>query len=176
MSDERVDALRRDFDQAFALPITRLADVNERFVTLRVSGMRHAVRVRELSGLSVIRHITTVPRGAPGLLGLVGLRGALVPVYSLAALLNGGAPERVARWLLLHGAGANIIGFAASEFDGYAEIPRATVHRLAASEASRSHVKEVTHAEGHALGVIDLAAVAQVVSQSIGSPPVNKER
>ena len=64
-------------------------------------GAPFAFRLAEIAGVAVDRKLTSLPSPVPELLGLAGLRGRLVPVYSLTALL-GGTPEGTAgRWLVL---------------------------------------------------------------------------
>src|ERR1700748_3867166 len=97
----QVSALRAAFDGAFAEPPPRGEEALEKFLAVRAGGGLFAFRLAEIAGVAVDRKLTPLPSPVPELLGLTGLRGRLVPVYSLTALL-GGAPESAAgRWLVL---------------------------------------------------------------------------
>jgi purine-binding chemotaxis protein CheW len=92
----RAQQLRADFDHAFSLAPAREPDKHVDLLAIRCAD--HGF-VMSLSGvLSVLtdRKIVPVPSRAPALLGLIGLRGLVAPVYDLRKLLgySGGAPPR----------------------------------------------------------------------------------
>jgi hypothetical protein len=85
-------ALRREFDQSFAQPpATELARV-ENFLAVRIGGDAYAMRVAEIAGLYADKRIVPLPSPLPSLLGTVGFRGQIAPVYDLAMLF--GYPAR----------------------------------------------------------------------------------
>jgi purine-binding chemotaxis protein CheW len=57
-------------------------------LTIRAGGETLALRMSEVTEVLQPRPLTRVPHAAPSLLGLVNLRGAVVPVLSLAALVG----------------------------------------------------------------------------------------
>lgn len=96
----RVEALREAFDRSFAQPPVLETVRTEDWLAIRVAGNPYALRVAEIAGLFADRVVVPVPSAVPELLGVSGLRGAVVPVYDLAVLL--GCPAQVApRWLVL---------------------------------------------------------------------------
>ena len=115
----RSASLRREFDAAFAAP----AEVDERtrieILVVRVGPDPHAIRLSEIRGLHSDRRITPVPGPLPELLGLVGLRGAIAPVYDLRLLLGYGA-GLPPRWLVVAMPGP--IGLAFEHLDGHAVV------------------------------------------------------
>jgi chemotaxis signal transduction protein len=121
---ERAAALRREFDGAFA----RAALLGERdsveLLAVRVCADAHAIRLTDISGLYADRRITPVPGPLPELLGVVGLRGSVVPVYDLRLLL-GHTPAAPPRWLVLAAAGE--VGLAFDQLDGHVVAPRESI-------------------------------------------------
>lgn len=113
-----VEELRRLFDASFAeLPDPREVQV-EHWLGVGVDGLQAALRLDAISGLYADRVVTPVPTPLPELLGVVGLRGELVPVYSLAALLERGAVQGTPRWFVV----ARGVALAFDRFDGYTRV------------------------------------------------------
>lgn len=119
------ESLKRTFDAAFAAPVSPDRRVTESFLALTIGGHACAIRVREVAGLVVARKI--VPIGSPirGMLGLAGIRGELVPVYSLPALLGYAEEKGSPRWFVLC-KGSVQVALAFTTFDGYVETPSLT--------------------------------------------------
>ncbi|HXU69702.1 MAG TPA: chemotaxis protein CheW [Polyangia bacterium] len=120
---ERVIALRHAFDEAFRRAAHELADDRARLLRLRVGGDAYAFRLDEIASFAAARRIVPLASAVPGLLGLAGLRGTLVPVYSLAALLGRAADDEAPRWFVLCG-GAEPVALAFARFEGYVETAR----------------------------------------------------
>ncbi|PTL80636.1 chemotaxis protein CheW [Vitiosangium sp. GDMCC 1.1324] len=112
----RLDELRDSFDSSFSRPPPPQREPGEALLRLRVGGSSLAVRLGNLSGLHLMPRLVRLPGSPASLLGLAGLRGQLIAVHDLAALLGlqtGEAP----RWLLLAG-GTRRVGLAAAGFEG----------------------------------------------------------
>jgi purine-binding chemotaxis protein CheW len=60
-------------------------------LTFLVAGSRRALPAADIAEIIRPRIVTRVPRAPPSLLGVANLRGAVLPVVSLAALLGGAA-------------------------------------------------------------------------------------
>lgn len=95
-----VQALRSEFDQAFAqapapAPPPRLA-----LLAIRVGSTPYAIRLADIGGLHVDRSVLALPSALPELRGVTGLRGQIIPVYDLACLL-GLEPAQAPRWMVL---------------------------------------------------------------------------
>lgn len=97
---ETVLAMRQEFDLSFAQAPRTTTEASESLLAIGIGGDSYAIRVSEIGGLYVDRRIMPLPSPIAELLGVVGLRGQIAPVYDLAALLGYG---RVAapRWLIL---------------------------------------------------------------------------
>lgn len=109
--------LRSEFDSSFA-SIPGLTDPPEQeLLAIRVQAEPFTVPVAQVAGLFADRLIVPLPSPARELLGLASLRGRVVPVYDLAALLLGGSPRPPPRWLLL-ARGRTALGLAFDAFEG----------------------------------------------------------
>jgi chemotaxis signal transduction protein len=172
MSEEldKAAALRRAFDDSFArLPPVR-ADDRERLLSLRIGTEGYAFRLGEVAGFVVARTIVPVASTVAGALGLAGIRGNLVPVYSLAALLGHGTDDERARWFVLCGA-PEPIALAFARFDGYLEVPRLDLHAVS-GPAERRMVATVARTDARTLGVIAVSSLVETISASVlGSRP-----
>ena len=81
-------ALRLSFDELFTRPVVEVDGAREGALTVRVGGDPHVVRTAEIVGLHARPQILRVPSPSQALLGIVGLRGVIVPVFDLAVLLG----------------------------------------------------------------------------------------
>ncbi len=121
---ERAAALRREFDDAFARPALLDERDSVELLAVRVCADAHAIRLSEIAGLFADRRITPVPGPLPELLGMAGLRGAIVPVYDLRLLL-GHTPATPPRWLVLAASGQ--VGLAFDQLEGHVVVPRESI-------------------------------------------------
>src|ERR1700744_3033027 len=93
---------RRAFDKMFALPrVSGDQAAWEDFLTIRIGGDGYAIRLREVAGLGKGRRIVACPSEVPEFQPIAGVRGTLVSVYSLPALLGYSFAGENAQWLLL---------------------------------------------------------------------------
>jgi chemotaxis signal transduction protein len=160
----RLDALRRAFDQGFREPrSTSIPDIED-LLAIRLGLDAYALRLRDVAALGADRPLTPVPSDNPGLLGVAGLRGAIVAVYDLGALL-GRPVETAPRWLAL-AKGSSATAFAFSQFEGQLRLPRQSL----ASESPRTHhaVGEVARCGDTARPVIDLGSLARTLELRAG--------
>ncbi|MGZ3461472.1 MAG: chemotaxis protein CheW [Archangium sp.] len=118
----RLDELRESFDSSFSRPPPPQQEPGEALLRLRVGGAPLAVRLGHLSGLHLMPRLVRLPGGPASLLGLAGLRGQLIAVHDVAALLGLQAGEPP-RWLLLAG-GSRRVGLAAAGFEGQLRATR----------------------------------------------------
>src|SRR5687768_16340417 len=93
--------LRRDFDPSFREPLHDIAAIQHRdLLAIRVAGAAYALRLTDVVGLHGAAKLTRVPSAVPEFLGLLGVRGLLVPVYDLARCL-GYQDKQALRWVAL---------------------------------------------------------------------------
>jgi chemotaxis signal transduction protein len=166
--------LRREFDATFGAPPAPRAAAVASFLAVKLGDDGYAFRIHETSGLAAARKIVALP-GAPSvLLGLAGIRGVVVPVFSLASAM-GYSGDVAPRWFVLCG-GADPIAFAFAAFDGYLELPASEVRTVDERESGRAHVREVFQARGELRGVIALPSVTKAVRERGDAAGPTKER
>lgn len=137
----RADELRDAFDRGFAAaPAIDKAAALE-LLRIELAGAPHAIALSDIAGIQVDPKITTLPTTASELIGVMAVRGAIVPVYDLRALL-GLSTARAARWVVL----AKGLAFAFDAFVGHIAIDEIPVAGV------------IEHA-GQMHPIIDLAAV-----------------
>lgn len=163
------DELRREFDRGFAAapaPPVRLVPV----LLLRVGAERCAVRVVEAAGVHACPPIAVLPSPVEDLLGLVVLRGKLVPIYDLGALVG---VEHTAepRWLLLAGDPCVALGFDALEAHRQIALDAFLV---SASASLRGLAEGAVRVDGGVLPVLSLTSVHDAIARRV-TPIEEKE-
>ena len=160
------EALRAAFDAAFARP-ARAPDVDTvALLAIRVGGAPMAVRVLETAGLMQVRPIVPVPGRRAELLGVSGVRGALVPVYSLARLL-GRADDDPPRWLVLATtARGERVGLAVATFERHLVSPAGDLRPATASGSGEPHAPELLVADGTIRPVLSVPSLLRKITDS----------
>lgn len=167
--------LRHDFDQSFAQAPQEAAQAqgSEDYLAIRLGADAHALRLAEIAALAPLAALTRVPGPCPELLGLIGSRGRLVPVYDLRALLGYAAPALprsatggppgtpgLPRWQVV--LAAQPVALAFDSFEGHLRLPRQAA--TAGSGPTHRHVHEVLHAGPAGVRpIVSLASVLEVI-------------
>ena len=157
-------ALRSAFDQSFAAAATSKLERLEGLLAIRVGGDPYVLRLSEISGLYKDPRIVAVPGPVTELLGIVGLRGAMSPVYDLAALLRY-PPAPSPRWMVFAG-GPQSVGFAFEGFDAHVQVPEVSLvsdEDRAASAVTREHVRGSVRVAGALRLIIQIASVVETI-------------
>src|SRR5579862_1158178 len=141
-----------------------------------VSAAIHSRCAREIAGLSKSSAIVPVPCATPALLGIMGLRGALLPIFDLAELLGYARPERAARWVAVCG-GSQPLGLAFAQFEHCFQAGPSDLSSVDGAE-SRNHSHEVVRASGAVRHIVDIPSVVRVIRsvRAKGNLPLEKER
>lgn len=166
--------LRRSFDQTFTAAVQVVSPDFEDLLGLRLGGDSYAVRLAEIAALLPERKIVALPSPLPELLGVAGLRGGIVPVYSLRALLGHGAGTERASWIILAGSDP-VIGLAFDQFEGHLRIARSQI-TAGRDGAPRAHVGEVARVAEALRGIISVRSIVETVKERIGRLGNIKER
>lgn len=152
--------LRREFDEGFAQPARIGGIATQDLLAIRVGGDSYAVRLGQVVGLVPKQKIVALPSPIPELLGVAGLRGGVVPIYSLGALLGYRASAEIQPWTIL--IGPELVGLAFEKFEGHLRVSPADL----ATEhggGSRPHVAEVARMTHRTFGIIDLPSVRRAI-------------
>jgi chemotaxis signal transduction protein len=166
----RLIDLRQSFDRAFSEPEAERAEATLALLSIRVGRERYAVRLSDIGAIEADRTITPVPSEHSDLLGIAGLRGAVVAVFDLATLLDLPRPEGP-RWLVL--AKGAPLAFAFSAFEGQIVVPASA---LASAEPGRAgRVRDVvrlaapdgvaSNEDNESLPLIDIPALVAVLER-----------
>jgi chemotaxis signal transduction protein len=160
----RLVELRESFDKTFALPPPATAVDTIGLLAIRVGGGAYAVRVDELADVQGACKVVPLPGGRPELLGLAGIRGRLVPVYSLAALLGLG---KTASWTWLAICGSQQpLGLTFDDLEGYIQASPADLYPAAEIERSRGHVREVLRKDGTTRSVVSASSIVAILREA----------
>jgi chemotaxis signal transduction protein len=168
--------LRNEFDHAFSLPVRVETVKNRHLLAIRIGGDPYALNPEEIAGLHVDRAIVAVPGTLSEWLGLAGIRGELVPVYSLAALLGyEQSTSTRTRWLALCGSG-QLLGLA---FDAFERHLNLTLPQIAAADPTNiktEHVRAVAHADDMSRPVISIPSITAEIARRCANVGVSKEK
>lgn len=176
---QRLEGLRRAFDEAFAAPVAPSVEERRSALAIRAGSGRFVVRLEDLAAVEACRRVEPLPEGAPGLLGLAGVRRRLVAAYDLAAILGcrpasaGGAESRP-RWLLICASSPDV-GLAIEAVEGYVRYSDADL-RPGHGAGLGEHVREALLHDGALHGIVDVpSTVAALARRAPGAPPPPKE-
>jgi chemotaxis signal transduction protein len=158
----RLEELHRAFDQSFADPLRPREVEPEDLLAIEVAGHPYALRIRELLGLFVKRHITPLPAAPAELLGLSAVRGELVAVYDLASLLGYARGEDPS--FLVLGRGQSV-AFAFATLHGHVRVSKA---EIATIERKREPwLTEVVREAGQARPIVELSGITASLEQRL---------
>jgi chemotaxis signal transduction protein len=152
------DVLRRLFDEGFAAAATAEFARLEGLLAIRLGSDPYALRLSEIAGLHAGVKIVPVPSANAQLLGIVGLRGVMAPIYDLAALL-GYAPAANPRWMVLARM-SHPVGFAFETFESHLRVPETS---LANDESGANAGDGGQHARRHAGGAVRAAGALRPI-------------
>jgi chemotaxis signal transduction protein len=168
--------LRNAFDRARAIPFSSQAvERMESLLGVRVCGDAYAIRISEISGLANARKVVELPSAIPELLGVAGVRGVLVPVYSLSALLGYNAEAAQGRWLVLCGT-EEPVGLALNDFEGYVMVSSAKIYNAEPTDVAHTHAKHVVHTADRVRAVISIPRIREMIQTRCRTKDESKER
>jgi chemotaxis signal transduction protein len=157
MSDAQ--RLRREFDDAFARAPAAPAGAVAELLAIRVGGDPHLLRLDELAGLFAGHSVTRLPARRPELLGVASFRGAVVPIFDLAALA--GYPRGgEARWLVL--CARRPVALAFDGYDGYRRVDHAALVPV----TGERHVGATVVVDGAPRPVLSLGAIVETLERT----------
>jgi purine-binding chemotaxis protein CheW len=160
----RVDALRRAFDESFAVAATAGAAPGDELLAIRLRGDAHLLRLADVGRLLRVGRLVRYPGAAPAWLGLAGVAGGVVPVYDLG-VLAGYPPGEPPSWMAVCAAAPVALAFDA--FDGQVRHQRAGAARDPIAAGALLHVA------GQARPVVDVGVLIERLraSNQSSTPP-----
>lgn len=164
------EELRADFDGAFARPYPSEAPPQLDILLIRSFNQRYALQLSEVAELLTGRRPVPVPSPRPDLLGLVGLRGVVLPVYDLSVQL-GHPPASEPRFIAQVRARAPF-AVAFEHFERHLRVPATARVPSRDPSAAESFVRASVRLEQYPLPVIDLPAIFESVTRRRVTPGV----
>jgi purine-binding chemotaxis protein CheW len=161
----RVSDLRESFDKTFALPPPSADRETVGLLAIRAGSGSYAIRVEQLSDVHGKCKVVPLPGAHPDMLGLAGIRGRLVPVYSLAALLGFGKTTSWT-WLAICGSDRPL-GLTFDDLEGYVQASPADLYPAAEFERSRGHVREVLRKDGATRSVVSASSIVTMLRGAV---------
>jgi chemotaxis signal transduction protein len=169
---DRAAQLRHAFDLSFAeAPASGLAAVED-LLNIRLGATRYALRINEIAGLFADVKITPLPTTVPELLGISGLRGFILPVYDLRALL-GHVVDTTPRWLAI--AAATSVGLAFDAFEGQVRVAYEAIVPHDHGNTGVRHVREVVQLNGVTRSMVSVASVLEEITTRARTGGFKKE-
>ena len=154
----RARVLAETFDRSFAAPAGVREDEGRPALVIRVGGDPYLLLLEGLSGIARRRRVIPLPGGPPAQLGLSGLRGGLVGVFSMPVLLGYEvAPSRLS-WLAVAGR-PRPVALAFEELEGQVLVSPSNI--AAVPTDARRHVVGLVRLDGEVSdrGLLDLGAM-----------------
>lgn len=119
--NRRAEQLRKSFDETFTRPPYQ-APAQTDMLMVTVGGTDRAVRLGQITRVARNPGTVPVPALAASFIGVAGMRGAVLPVFSLASLL--GLDATTHDWLLIVQGSAQqeSIAFSCEAVRGYVQV------------------------------------------------------
>jgi hypothetical protein len=158
----RVRALRDAFDSSFAQTPHANGQREEDLLAFTIGTDRFAMKVSEIGSLHARSTITPLPSAVPELLGLVGLRGVVLPAYDLHALL--GYPNVTAPGWLVQVQSRVVLAF--QTFDGHVRVGGGAITACAAMPESPRQlpIRELVRAADGTRPIIHLPSLVDAIT------------
>ena len=161
--DSNAAQLREAFDRTFALPPSLASSEVEDLLMIRVAGDPYAICLFDIAEIVSGRRVVSVPTVTPGLLGLAGIHGGIVPVFGLSSLLGYGPDPGSPQWMVLCGS-EEPIALAFSDFEGYLQLPRSALHADENFSTTRENLKYVNQVASTPNGVRAVISVPLIMA------------
>lgn len=178
MSDDGLEgmarALRADFVRSFASPVVDAVPDTVDLLAIRVAGVSYALRMDDIAEVSAQRRVVPVPTSDKTLLGLAGIRGVVVPVYSLAMVLEHAPSELGSAWFAIH-MGKERIALAFDLLERYVRVPRASLHAITEA-APAEHISAIVRLDDAQRAVIDIPSIVRAIEAREHVRDTSKER
>lgn len=164
----KFEDLKRSFDLTFQQPLVERGQELVHLLIVRVGIARFALKVADLAGLARAQTVVPIPGADSGLLGIAGLKGRMVAVYSLAAMI--GSPELSTeqnRWMVLCRCEKEIaLGFSA--VTGTMMVPRAELSPV--SPGAPPHATDAVGSGASQLWLLNVSSIAGNIVKKTATP------
>jgi purine-binding chemotaxis protein CheW len=162
--------LRAHFDRTFAVPPAPIQAALVDLLAIRVGGVGYALRALDISQLLAGPRITPLPSPVAELAGLAAVRGAIVPVYDLAALLGHAASETSRYVALAASVDREPIGFAFEELEAQLRVHEDEITPPPENASSSAHRFALIARDG-ARPVLQLSSLLDAIERRLRQEP-----
>jgi chemotaxis signal transduction protein len=158
------DQLRRAFDETFArVPEPQSSD-DEEVLNIRLGNDLYVLRLREIAGVYVEHKLVPLPGPMAELLGIAAIRGVLVPVYDLGALLGYRVNAGLRGFVLARS--KSPVGFACGTPERLQRLPRASFANSEEVGAERPHLSGLVRISDTLRPVVDMESLVQTIEKA----------
>ena len=164
----KFEDLKRAFDLTFQQPLVERGQELVHLLMVRIGTARFALKVADLAGLARAQTVVPIPGAGSGLLGIAGLKGRMIAVYSLAAMI--GSPElntEQNRWMVLCRCEKEI-ALAFTAVTGTMMVPRAELSP--ASSGAPPHATDTVGSSSSQLWLLNVSSIAENIVKKTGAP------
>ncbi len=159
----KFEELKRSFDLTFQEPLIERGLEPVHLLIVRIGTAKFALKVADIAGLARAQTIVPIPMNGSGLLGLAGLKGRMVAVYSLAVMIGyPGLNTEQDRWMVLCRAEKEI----ALAFTSVTEtmmVPRTELSPV--SPGSPPHASDAIGTGASQVWLLNVGSIAQSIVQ-----------
>ena len=157
----KFEELKRSFDLTFQQPLVECGQELVHLLIVRVGTARFALKVADLAGLARAQTVVPIPGSDSGLLGIAGLKGRMVAVHSLAAMI--GSPELSTeqnRWMVLCRCDKEI-AFAFTAVTGTRMVPRDELSPV--SPGAPPHATDAVGSGASQVWLLNVISIAETI-------------
>ncbi len=156
-STSHVEALREEFDASFARAPDASIESTVDLLLVRAGSSIVAIETSALAATELGRAIVPTPDAPAGMLGISGLRGALIAVYDFAHVLGERTPPET-RGVLLIPKVHTTMALRVSAIEGHVQVPTSRMLPVS-SAAPQSFVTSYGETDAGSHPVYDVSAV-----------------
>lgn len=172
---QRLQSMRLQFDTSFAQPLAVTDVPRQKLLAIQAGEGRFALPLTACASIQACPKVVALPAAPPGLLGIAGVRGRLLAVYRLAALLGANHQAAPPRWLLVARADEQV-GFAVENIDAYLQVFSTEIFPISLrAELQNPFCGELLIHQGSARPLLQLDALVAAVNRSAPASPSAKE-
>lgn len=171
----RLLAMRQQFDTSFAQPLTAGDAPTHKLLAIQAGGVQFALPLGDCASIQACPKLVALPAVPPALLGIAGVRGRLLAVYRLAALLALGHSAAPPAWLLIARADEQV-AFAVDNIEAYLQVFSTEIFPSSPPAAlQQPFCTELVVHKGVTRPLLSLTALVAAVNRPTSASPAAKE-
>ena len=164
----KFEELKHSFDLTFQQPLVERSQELVHLLIVRIGNARFALKVADLAGLARAQTVVPIPGADAGLLGIAGLKGRMIAVYSLAAMIGSSElSTEQNRWMGLCRC-AKEIALAFTAVTATMMVPRAELSPV--SPGAPPHATDAVGSGSSQLWLLNVSSIADNIVKQTGTP------